>query len=59
MDLQAIAEWIAHEETLPGRWPSIFSLHAGCLQPRSQPIQIVTFKTEVPLHVRSKMMPLS
>lgn len=55
MNLDAIAEGIAHIESFPGSAAVFFSLNAGCLQLFTQIVQVGTFDSEMALHIKTGM----
>jgi hypothetical protein len=53
VNLNLIAEWVAHKKPLPGRWTSVFSRHAGRFQLGAQPGHIFVFESEMAISIRS------
>jgi hypothetical protein len=56
VNLDAIAKWVAHKESLPRRRATVVSLDASSLQSRSQAVYVRTFKSKMPLDVCSTVL---
>ena len=56
VNLDAIAKWVTHKETLPRCGSAIVNLYACGLQLGSQAIHVGTLNAEVPLGISSKTL---